>query len=164
MDTKWRGNLVISCRVPSLTVLTKTIQRKCFMPMNLFAQDAKENNKNLDKLVLSDEELEALRPCWPDAAMNDLGRLKALFDKTKDLPGSSTAAELESESESESEFEGSSDEEAYSEEAARRRRGRRRTWGRARRRTRRRRWRRRWRRRRRRRTRWRRWTRIWASR
>jgi hypothetical protein len=53
--------------------------RKCFMPMNLFAQDAKENNELRDKLVYSDIELEALRPCWPGAALNSLVLLKALF-------------------------------------------------------------------------------------
>ena len=53
--------------------------RKCFMPMNLFAQDAKENVELGDKLVYSDIELLALRPCWPDAAKNSLVLLKALF-------------------------------------------------------------------------------------
>ena len=54
-------------------------RRKCFMPMNLYAQDAKENSENLHKLVYSDDELLALRPCWPDAAKNSLVLLKALF-------------------------------------------------------------------------------------
>jgi len=53
--------------------------RKCFMPMNLFSQDARENVELKDRLVYSNIELEALRPCWPDAAMNSLVLLKALF-------------------------------------------------------------------------------------
>ena len=53
--------------------------RKCFMPMNLFAQDAKENGKLRHNLTMSDIELEALRPCWPDAAKGSLVLLKALF-------------------------------------------------------------------------------------
>ena len=54
-------------------------RRKCFLPMNLYAQDAKDNNEKLCRLVYSDIELEALRPCWPDAAKNSLVLLKALF-------------------------------------------------------------------------------------
>ena len=54
-------------------------RRKCFLPMNLYAQDAKDNNEKHAKLVYSDIELEALRPCWPDAAKNSLVLLKALF-------------------------------------------------------------------------------------
>jgi hypothetical protein len=76
--------------------------RKCFMPMNLFAQDAKENNELKDRLVYSDIELEALRPCWPDAAMNSLVLLKALF------AGAAARAVAE----------GSSDDETYLEEEA----------------------------------------------
>jgi len=53
--------------------------RKCFLPMNLYAQDAKDNNEKLCRLVYSDDELLALRPCWPDAAKNSLVLLKALF-------------------------------------------------------------------------------------
>ena len=56
--------------------------RKCFLPINLYAQDAKENNSLRHKLVYSDKELLALRECWPDAALNSLDRLKRLFDKT----------------------------------------------------------------------------------
>jgi hypothetical protein len=77
-------------------------RRKCFMPMNLFAQDAKDNNKALHMLILSDDELLALRPCWPDAAKGSLVLLKALF--------SGAAAKAVAE--------GSSDDEAYLEEAA----------------------------------------------
>ena len=57
---------------------------KCFSKLNLFAQDAKENIEMRARVSLTDEELLALRPCWPDAVMNDLKRLKmriAMFQR-----------------------------------------------------------------------------------
>lgn len=53
--------------------------QKCWNPLNLFPQCARENVENNAKLVLSDAQLLNLRQLWPAAALNDLGRLKKLF-------------------------------------------------------------------------------------
>ena len=52
---------------------------KCFDRRNLYAQCARHNVESNRKLVLSNVELEALRPIWPAKAMGNLFALKALF-------------------------------------------------------------------------------------
>ena len=52
---------------------------RCFNRRNLFPQCARENLELKDKLVLSDDQLLALKDLWPFAAKNDLSTLKSMY-------------------------------------------------------------------------------------
>jgi hypothetical protein len=65
--TVWHIGHKIPCAVYNLNDLGDV--RKCFDRRNLYAQDAKYNMQLQDRLALTDEELEALKPIWPNEAL-----------------------------------------------------------------------------------------------
>jgi hypothetical protein len=63
----WHIGHKIPCAVYNLNDLGDA--RKCFDRRNLYAQDARDNLELKDTLALTDEELEALKPIWPNEAL-----------------------------------------------------------------------------------------------
>jgi len=72
--------------------------RKCFDRRNLYAQDARENIELSDRLVLTDAELLALKPIWPNSAhYMSLEEFKEKFANATETSRAVLAAKLEAE-------------------------------------------------------------------
>ena len=92
----WHIGHRIPCAVYNLNDLSDA--RKCFDRRNLYAQDAKENLELKDKLALTDGELLALKPIWPNVALlKGLDWFKAAFAKASETSHAILVAKLEAE-------------------------------------------------------------------
>ena len=92
----WHIGHRIPCAVYNLNDLSDA--HKCFDRRNLFAQDAKENLELSDKLALTDEELDYLKPVWPsEAVLKGLDWFKKQFAKANETSRAILDAKLKAE-------------------------------------------------------------------